>query len=132
MTTLVTITLAIILFTLGVVVGSKRRQTSNPRKVLDRFFDDVSRLDGISQLDIWRILTALRGPDDFEDRIKAKWTTTARIRGLVCGKLSSCLGASTNMDGFLPGDPAANATSLHFINHINGARRSFRRLGYGP
>jgi len=59
------------------------------KNLIKRFQDFWGTLTAKEKEDLWNILTALRGPDHDNDRVKA--ITTCRIRGELLGKKHSRL-----------------------------------------
>lgn len=100
------------------------------RRVLDQIEDAL--MHPIHGLDLWMILTALRGPDDESERLKAERTTWIRAhafpriarlaeesefdgywQGWAIGRLT------TELDEFSPAQPH---DAPHFLIHTQVAR----------
>jgi hypothetical protein len=116
------------------------------KELLDRFFKNMSDLSAQDQLDIWSILTALRGHDTDElfssTATKEKSNTTAVIRGLVLH--SHCIipqyatvhrpenPQSTIADQIIKWrlPPYSTKGYRHFQSHIKSAYSALERQGY--
>lgn len=102
------------------------------KELLDKFFDDVMKLDGDSQWYVWNILSALRGPDFVDRYATIKIATTAVIRYHVCRQLAASLGCHNNPGKLDREDlsPLLNEHSVHFHGHIFTAIDALEKLGY--
>jgi len=96
------------------------------KQLLERLVDFMNSKSDMPSLDLWNILTALRGPDSEDDFLKNK--TTARIRGAIgldprglFFRVSTEKPCTLNFNEMDAQD--------HFRIHYNNAIRSLKKFG---
>lgn len=106
----------------------KKKYTEGMREVLTLVSDigDLKIADSQKNNILWRILTALRGPDNGDEPLKD--ATTARLRGVVVPKLALSCSAIVSNEPL--GSQAYGSFNDHFIRHVNLAKDSLEEL-YG-
>lgn len=100
------------------------------QKLIKTIIADLNKGDGGSEA-LWKILTALRGPDTGSRAEKIKYRTTSRLRG-VLGLKDRTVGAIVDKgkpeEGFSPAD--RDVVGHHFAGHYQDALFATRELGF--
>jgi hypothetical protein len=102
----------------------------NAREILDQLDEALAAASFDEGMQVWRVLTALRGPDEDvnSDRLWLKLATTAPIRGAAFPRWITEMHRSPRYPGYCPFDVLLSShvkgsacPNNHFGNHARAA-----------
>ena len=97
--------------------------TKNTRKFITTLRQQFKAADNDTKIEIWDILTALRGPDNYDHDLKK--ATTGLVRKAVFGSIDLPMAIVTPRDFAVYVDKRTHSSG-HFSNH---AENAFNALG---